>query len=77
MLNFHGVLVLLALFASASALANDTTTLARELVQVKGGYIAKKRLREEMRLRAYAPLMLKAVGKEAPSGIHRIRAGTP
>ena len=37
--------------------------LARELVQAKGGYVAKKRLLEEMRLRAYVPLMLKAVGR--------------
>jgi hypothetical protein len=64
MLKFHGVLaLLLALIASSSTQAIEATTLARELVQVKGGYIAKKRLLEEMRLRAYVPLMLKAVGK--------------
>jgi hypothetical protein len=54
--------LLFAACCSCGAWAQETTALARELVQVKGGYIAKKRLLEEMRLRAYVPLMLKAVG---------------
>jgi hypothetical protein len=43
--------------------AQDAATLARELVTVKGGYIEKKRHFEEIRIRAYVPILLKAVGK--------------
>lgn len=56
-------LLLFTLLLPATIQAQEAAALARELVQVKGGYIAKKRLLEEMRLRAYVPLMLKAVGK--------------
>lgn len=63
-LSYTAALTLLALlFTGTCAQAEEATTLARELVHIKGGYIAKKRLLEEMRLRAYIPLMLKAVGK--------------
>ena len=45
--------------------AQDTAvpTLARELVTVKGGYVEKKKLFEELRIRAYVPILLKAAGK--------------
>ena len=56
-------LLLITLFFPVETKAQETAALALELVQVKGGYIAKKHLLEEMRLRAYVPLMLKAVGK--------------
>ncbi len=58
-------LLLLALGCAAFAHAQDTATLARELVSVKGGYVGKKRQLEEMRIRAYIPILLKAVGKGA------------
>lgn len=54
---------MLALCCPAFAHAQDTLTLARELVTVKGGYIDKKRHLEEVRIRAYIPILLKAVGK--------------
>lgn len=57
------LLLICALLSPFSTQAQRPADLARELVQLKGGYIAKKRLLEEMRLRAYVPLMLKAVGK--------------
>lgn len=56
-------LLLFTLLLPTTIQAQEAAALARELVQAKGGYIAKKRLLEEMRLRAYVPLMLKAVGK--------------
>lgn len=57
--------MLLALGCAAFAHAQDTATLARELVSVKGGYVGKKRQLEEVRIRAYIPILLKAVGKGA------------
>lgn len=57
------LLLICALLGAVSTQAQQPIELARELVQLKGGYVAKKRLLEEMRLRAYVPLMLKAVGK--------------
>lgn len=45
------------------ARAQDTNSLARDLVTLKGGYAEKKRLLEELRIRAYVPILLKAVGK--------------
>lgn len=54
---------LLALLFPAFTQAQDTTALARELVTIKGGYVDKKRHLEEMRIRAYIPILLKAVGK--------------
>ena len=43
--------------------AQDNLTLARELIDLKGGYVEKKRLLEDARLQAYVPILLKAVGK--------------
>ena len=57
--------LLLALGCAAFAHAQDTAALARELVTVKDGYVDKKRLLEEVRIRAYIPILLKAVGKGA------------
>ena len=47
----------------AAAQAQDAATLARELVALKGGYVEKKHQLEEVRIRAYIPILLKAVGK--------------
>ena len=57
--------LLLALGCAAFAHAQDTAALARELVTLKGGYADKKRQLEELRIRAYIPILLKAVGKGA------------
>ncbi len=54
--------VLLAAIAGL-AQAQDTAALARELITVKGGYTDKKNQFEEVRIRAYVPILLKAVGK--------------
>ena len=54
---------LLGLFCANFAHARDTAVLARELVTIKGGYVDKKRHLEEVRIRAYIPILLKAVGK--------------
>jgi hypothetical protein len=43
--------------------AQDAAALARELVTIKGGYADKKKHLEEVRIRAYIPILLKAVGK--------------
>lgn len=45
------------------AAAQDAAALARELVTIKGGYVEKKRHLEDVRIRAYIPILLKAVGK--------------
>ena len=58
-------LVLLALCVSGSVFAQDTLPLAQELITVKGGYADKKKDLEELRVRAYIPILLKAVGKGA------------
>lgn len=55
--------VLIALPYAAAAQPQDPASLARELVTLKGGYIEKKRHLEEVRIRAYIPILLKAVGK--------------
>ena len=55
--------MLLALCCAAFVHAQDTTALARELVTIKGGYTDKKKHLEEVRIRAYIPILLKAVGK--------------
>jgi Uncharacterized protein conserved in bacteria (DUF2059) len=57
------LLASLLTLACAAASAQDSAALARELVTAKGGYVEKKRLYEEARLRAYVPILLKAVGK--------------
>ena len=57
--------ILLTLCCAALAQAQDSTTLAQDLVTIKGGYADKKLLLEELRIRAYIPLLLKAVGKGA------------
>ena len=56
-------LTLLALCCATVAQAQDTATLARELVTIKGGYADKKKYLEEVRIRTYIPILLKAVGK--------------
>ena len=43
--------------------AQETLPLARELITIKTGYTDKKRDLEELRVRAYVPVLLKAVGK--------------
>lgn len=62
LMRFSALLILLA-FCSAAAQAQDNTVLARELVNIKNGYAEKKREFEELRIRAYIPILLKAVGK--------------
>jgi hypothetical protein len=47
----------------AAAQTAEGAALAAELVALKGGYVARKRLLEDVRLRAYVPILLKAVGK--------------
>ena len=54
---------LLALCCASLAHAQDTASDARELVTIKGGYADKKKHLEELRIRAYVPILLKAVGK--------------
>ncbi len=54
---------LLAVLPGHAAQVQDTLPLAQELVALKGGYIDKKRDVEELRIRAYIPFLLKAVGK--------------
>lgn len=54
---------LLFLCCSTFTHAHDTAALARELVTIKGGYADKKKHLEELRIRAYIPILLKAVGK--------------
>lgn len=56
-------LFFLTLCCATLALAQDSAVLARELVTLKGGYAEKKRQLEEVRIRAYIPILLKAVGK--------------
>ena len=60
-LQYLAPLVAVLLYASFTH-AQDAATLARELVTVKGGYVEKKRHFEEIRIRAYVPILLKAVG---------------
>lgn len=48
---------------SIVACAQDNLTLARELIDLKGGYVEKKRRLEDARLQAYIPILLKAVGR--------------
>lgn len=52
-------------YAQTPAQAQDTAalTLARELITLKGGYVDKKKLLEELRIRAYVPILLKAAGR--------------
>ena len=54
---------ILLVCCGAAAQAQDTVVLARELVNLKGGYAGKKQQLEEVRIRAYVPILLKAVGK--------------
>ncbi len=61
----HLLPILLALCCTVLAHAQDTLPLAQALVTVKGGYTDKKRDLEELRIRAYIPILLKAVGKGA------------
>ena len=56
---------LLVLCCTTFAHAQDTLALAQALVTAKGGYTDKKRDLEELRIRAYIPILLKAVGKGA------------
>ncbi len=63
---FRRIVVIVAallLTLCAAARAQDVGALARELVTIKGGYVEKKRHLEEVRIRAYIPILLKAVGK--------------
>jgi hypothetical protein len=55
--------LMVMLLCVGSAQAQDAAALARELVTVKGGYADKKKQLEEVRIRAYIPILLKAVGK--------------
>lgn len=57
------ILLLLSLGCTSFAYAQDTAVLARDLVTVKGGYIDKKMDVEELRVRAYIPILLKVAGK--------------
>ena len=57
------LLALCGLCCAALATALDTVSLARELVSIKSGYVEKKKQLEELRIRAYQPILLKAVGK--------------
>lgn len=54
---------LLALCLVHLAYAQDHFPLAQELITQKSGYTDKKRDLEELRVRAYIPVLLKAVGK--------------
>ncbi len=51
--------------AQAEAEADPPLPQAQELVTLKGGYADKKRDLEELRIRAYIPILLKAVGRGA------------
>ncbi len=63
-MRLHLILsTLLALCCATLAHAQDSAALARELVNIKGGYAEKKKHLEEVRIRAYIPILLKAVGK--------------
>lgn len=62
-IRWNLLLALCGLCWAALATAQDTVSLARELVSIKGGYIEKKKQLEELRIRAYLPILLKAVGK--------------
>jgi hypothetical protein len=53
----------LALCLARPIHAQETLPLAQELVTTKTGYTDKKRDLEELRVRAYVPVLLKAVGK--------------
>lgn len=57
--------MLLTALATFSSLAStqEISPHATELIAGKGGYVEKKRLLEDMRLRAYVPILLRAVGK--------------
>ena len=55
--------VVLAFLSGPAVQAQALFTLAQELVALKGGYVDKKRDVEELRIRAYIPFLLKAVGK--------------
>ncbi len=59
------VFISLSFFCAAFAQAQDSAApaMARELVTVKGGYVEKKKLFEDLRIRAYVPILLKAAGK--------------
>lgn len=57
------IFTLLAFLSGPAAQAQALFPLAQELVALKGGYIDKKRDVEELRIRAYIPFLLKAVGK--------------
>ena len=57
------LLSLLALSCATLSHAQETAALARELVTVKGGYANKKIDVEELRIRAYVPILLKVAGK--------------
>ncbi len=54
---------LIVLCCCAFAQAQEPSALAQVLVTLKGGYTDKKRDLEELRVRAYIPFLLKAVGK--------------
>lgn len=57
------LLAILLITWPVAASAQDNLVLARELIDLKGGYVEKKRLLEDARLKAYVPILLKAVGK--------------
>ena len=56
-------LVLFIAFCTGASFAQDPFPLAQELITQKTGYTDKKRDLEELRVRAYIPVLLKAVGK--------------
>ena len=63
MIALFRILILVSLCFSAAAKAQDTDVAARELLGIKGGYVAKKRILENARVLAYVPILLKSVGR--------------
>lgn len=57
------LLTLLFLCLANATQAQETLALSQELITTKSGYTDKKRDLEELRVRAYIPVLLKAVGK--------------
>lgn len=62
---YRHLLACALLLCCTLAAAQDLAVLARELVTIKGGYVDKKRLLEDVRISAYVPILLRAVGKGA------------
>ena len=64
-LRFLLRVITLVLAGITAALAQAPLPPAQELITLKGGYADKKRDLEELRIRAYIPILLKAVGPSA------------